>query len=370
MKKHLTTQLSQAINTAVLSSSNEDLPLAVLTAEISVSNDDGWQQLLPAGQFTARDGRPHDTNNGCWFLDKAIAERMIAATKAISSKVVIDYEHQTLHAEDNGQPAIASGWLTSETDLEWREGEGLFIKPDWTPKAKEHIANKEYAFLSAVFPYNKHGHPLYLRMAALTNDPGVVNMKSVAALSANPHNPKRTHSMNEYLKKLLEALGIEVGDATELTEELLNKALDAINAQKDKASTAEDKVAELSAKGNDVDLTKFVPVETYNGLVSEMAVLKADSDAQTLETVINTARKEGKIIQAEVDYLTQFGEQQGVAALTAMLDKRPAVAALSATQTKEKPPESKNKDELSEAEIAVLNACGQDKEDFLKARDN
>lgn len=38
-------------------------------------------------------------------------------------------------------------------------------------------------------------------------------------------------------------------------------------------------------------------------------------------------------MEAEVEYLKQFGKQQGVAALSAMLEKRPQIAVLSAQQT-------------------------------------
>ncbi|MCV5889108.1 hypothetical protein OFN71_38470, partial [Escherichia coli] len=78
------------------------------------------------------------------------------------------------------------------------------------------IDEKEYAFLSAVFPYDKSGKPLYLRMAAITNDPGITKMESVAALAAdfnvrlskngvdvNLYGETEDAFVNEALKKLL-----------------------------------------------------------------------------------------------------------------------------------------------------------------------
>ncbi|NGF05909.1 protease, partial [Citrobacter freundii] len=43
--------------------------IAILAATVG---DDGWCQLLPAGRFRARDGRPFDVADG-WYMDAAIA---------------------------------------------------------------------------------------------------------------------------------------------------------------------------------------------------------------------------------------------------------------------------------------------------------
>jgi phage I-like protein len=352
---------------------------ACLTA--SIEDDDGWVQLLPAGKFKARDGRPHDTDDGYWHLDAATAEAMIAATKAVAPKVLVDYDHATLRVEQTGSPAPAAAWLSTQTDLEWREGKGLYIRPAWTDKAKAHIDANEYAFLSAVFPYDKSGRPLYLRMAAITNDPGLVGLDPVAMLAAdinvrlsspgvdiNLYGSTEDSVLNEQLKKLLAKLGIVVDG--ELTDELATAALTALDAlqhKADKTAELETQVATLSANPN-VDLAKFVSIEAYQGVVEQLAVLKAGSDEHSITSVISNAKKAGKIVEAEVNYLTSFGKQQGVAALSAMLEKRPAIAALSGQQTttttiKDTP---KTNEELSQDQLAILKAAGVSKEQFLK----
>ncbi|ELR65850.1 Mu-like prophage FluMu I protein [Photobacterium marinum] len=387
MKTSNLTQIAQAVLTANLASN-----LAVLVADLN-QPDDGWVQLLPAGKFKARDGRPFDTEDGHWHLDASIAAQMIAATKAAAPKVLIDYEHQTLHAAENGKPAPAAGWLTSDSDIEWREGQGLYIKPGWTKAAQTHIDNDEYAFLSAVFPYDKQGRPLMLRMAAITNDPGVVGMESLAALYAektadfslrfNNHNGQagseislygqmEDTKVDEILKQLLARLGIEVSDA--LTPEQGQAALTALDALKTKAGESDDlktQVATLTAQVEQgTNLSKFVPVEAYNGVLGELAALKAGTDATSIDSVIDAAKRKGQIVEAETGYLKQFGQQQGVAALSAMLDKRPAIAALTAQQTTTNPPPAGDpgKESLTEEELAVLRACDLDKDAFLKAK--
>ncbi|MDX1301194.1 phage protease [Photobacterium sp.] len=370
MKTSKRTQIAQAVLSA-----NHTGKVAVLAADLNQS-DNGWHQLLPAGKFKARDGRPHDTADGHWHIDADIAAQMIAATKATAPKVLIDYEHQTLNTAENGQKAIASGWLNSDIDIEWREGQGLYIRPDWTDTAKGHIDAKEYAFLSAVFPYDKQGRPLLLRMAAITNDPGVVGMESLAALAAdfNLYGQTEDRNVNDLLKKLLGKLGIELADDTQLTDaqgEAALTAIDALKVKADKSGELETSIATLKAKqGSEIDLTKHVPVETYNGLVQQMAVLKAGSDTGSIESTISKAKDKGQIVEAEVDYLTQFGKQQGVAALTAMLENRPAIAALSSQQTaaRQTTNQTKNDDDLTAEELAVLKACDLDKTAFLAAK--
>ncbi|MGU3295841.1 phage protease [Aeromonas hydrophila] len=66
-----------------------------------------WYLLLPVGPFKARDGRPFDVASGHWQLDGQIAAALIARGKALGQDILIDYDHQTLKTDQNGQPAPA-----------------------------------------------------------------------------------------------------------------------------------------------------------------------------------------------------------------------------------------------------------------------
>lgn len=375
MKTNRTT-LSLAVLNAQIANT-----MAVCNANLSL-DEDGWAQLFPAGAFKPCDGREVKTKDGLWHMDAQKAEAFIAATKAIREKVLIDYDHQTLHTEQTGQKAPAAAWLSSDK-MEWREGKGLYIKPDWTDTAQEHIDKKEYAYLSAVFPYSEDGTPIYLRMAAITNDPGLVGMESVAALTAeynlnlsrngvslNLYGYTEDEVLNEQLKKLLERLGITVeGDITPELSTVALTAVDALIENQNKVNDLEDQVATLSAQKGDVDLTKFVAIEAYNGVVQQLAALKAGTDEAGIEDVIKTAREEGKIVEAEVDYLTSFGKQQGLAALKASLKGRAPIAALKSQQTTTVEITDQKK-ELDDDQVAILKATGLTKEQFLKAQEN
>lgn len=372
--------------------------LAVLDAQLTPQGD-GWYQLLPVGPFKARDGRPFDVASGHWQLDGQIAAALIARAKALGQDILIDYDHQTLKTDQNGQPAPAAGWYNSD-EIEWREGQGLFIKPRWTERAAALVAAKEYRFLSAVFPYDAQGRPLELRMTAITNDPGVVGMQALAALSALPasslmstqpgqlaissHVAQQEKSMNEHLIALLGKLGIQPGADGQFTAEQGTAALAALDTLQASAASAPELGAALTAErtslaalkatistgqGGQIDLAKYVPVETYNALVTEVATLSAKVETTDAATLIKEARTQGKVVAAEEEYLTAYAAQKGVAALKALLEPRPAIAALAASQTTQVTlPEKKGEAVLSADDKYAADQLGISYEEFAKAK--
>ncbi|MEE9356830.1 phage protease [Candidatus Vondammii sp. HM_W22] len=146
----------------------------------------------------------------------AIAARVIARAAARRNDLVIDYEHQTLKAADNGQLAPAAGWVKLGS-LERHEGKGIFARlPDWINKAAAHIDTKEYRFISPVFSYSpKTGEVLDILHVALTNTPAIDGMNEVDALAAAKfelsYQPESEESTMDELLKLF-GLG---PDATE-----------------------------------------------------------------------------------------------------------------------------------------------------------
>lgn len=337
--------------------------------------------------------------SGHWQLDGQIAAALIARAKALGQDILIDYDHQTLKTDQNGQPAPAAGWYNAD-EIEWREGQGLFIKPRWTERAAALVAAKEYRFLSAVFPYDALGRPLELRMTAITNDPGVVGMQALAALSALPasslistqpgqlatssHVAQQEKSMNEHLIALLGKLGIQPGADGQFTAEQGTAALAALDTLQAIAKKAPELEAALTAErtslaalkatvatgqGGQIDLAKYVPVETYNALVTEVATLSAKVETTDAATLIKEARTQGKVVAAEEEYLTAYAAQKGVAALKALLEPRPAIAALAASQTTQVTlPEKKGEAVLSADDKYAADQLGISYEEFAKAK--
>lgn len=153
-------------------------------------------RILPAGAFQSKDGRPSIQTNGRvgqWRLDAAAAASVIAAMPNGSQGYVIDYEHQTLNKEKNGQPAPAAGWFRG---LEWREGQGLFMTQiEWSDRARTMIASREYRFLSPVFGFDgQTGTVTYIHSVALTNDPALIGLTDLAAATAAPLQAAASHA--------------------------------------------------------------------------------------------------------------------------------------------------------------------------------
>lgn len=344
---------------------------------------DGWYQLLPAGRFRARDGRPFDVPDG-WLMNADIAARLIAGVRALDQDVLIDYEHNQCRKNEGLVPAalLAAGWFNAD-EMQWREDQGLFIKPRWTPAAQSHIDNKEFGFLSAVFPYDDNGEPLLLRMTALTNDPGVTGMKKLAVLAAAfVFPPQEEHPMNEKLRQLLARLGITVAENLELSDEQATaalSALDTLTAKADKHGELSTQVATLSAEldtaraaGGAVDLNRWVPVETVNALRTQLAEISGKHSTATLSAVIDAAEQDGRIFKCERSYFEQLGGQIGVAALSAQLDQKQPIAALTAQQTETASIAATGKEKiavLSADELAAVKALGMTAAEFVKIRD-
>lgn len=296
-------------------------------------------QLLPDGLFKATDGRPFDVPTGQWLLNDAAWQAIQAAARAQVNDFHFDYEHQTLNAEKNGQPAPAAGWFNGDS-LRYVPGQGLFAtNVAWTPKASAHIAAKEYRYISAVFAYSKStGQVLELLHVALTNQPALDGMRAIAALkSSTPYNPTNgDNTMNEELLRLLAALGIStegvnLDDAAAL-KALIDKAITAHNEQTEQATAAATEIAALKAKPTGIDPSQFVPVAAFNELQLQVAALSKQAGSDALAELLD--KEKAKIYgKADREWLETVGKEKGVAALKAMLNDRVAIAALTTTQT-------------------------------------
>lgn len=152
----------------------------------------GWVHLLPAGSFSGRDGR------GPYTLRDA--QRIITAAASRGMDLPIDYEHQIDHAEKNGQPAPAAGWIKQLK----HDTRGIWGRVEWTAKAKAMLASREYRFLSPVFTYHANtGEIMTLLRAGLTNNPNL----HLTAL-ASQENPPADKPAPELRAQLLQVLAL------------------------------------------------------------------------------------------------------------------------------------------------------------------
>ncbi|MGY8829676.1 MAG: phage protease [Pseudomonadales bacterium] len=359
------------------------LSLAVAIAACSYSlgsvADDNtiWLQVTPAGHFTPADGR--EIKVPSWHINQAVASKVIERFHSTKNKRVIDYEHQTLRKEENGQPAPAAGWYT---DLQWREGEGLFAKVHLTARAAKYIAEGEYQYFSPVFLYHPTtGDVLDVQMGALTNAPAIDGMQELSLRAAASFGCFDDSSEENPVNQLLLALIAALGLAENTTEEQAVAALSAHTANLRKALGLDDKAngdaliaacTGLKAKAAiSVDPSQFVPVSAVAGMQADIAALTArlgERDEKDLEGQITGALEDGRLHKSMEGWARDLGKSNR-AALTAYLDTAAPIAALTRSQTQGQPPVADEKTGLTQEEQAVCSSLGLTAEQFKAAKE-
>lgn len=349
--------------------------LGDISTQQANANGRYWIQLTPGQDFTPSDGRAMDVP--AWRINAAIATQVIGRFDA-AQPPVIDYEHQTLHKEANGQPAPAAGWIHG---LRWAEGSGLFAEVEFTARALQAIASGEYRYFSPVFLYAEGtGEVLKVTMGALTNHPAIHGMQALNAMQAAASAQfSTTTAPTEEPMLLLKALLAVLGLPDTTTEQA---ALTAVQTHKDVAEAArtalvlkaEDGATAVTAACSALtakapDPSKFVPVETVTAMQGQLAALTAQAQAAEVDKLIQPALADGRLLPAMEPWARDLGKTN-MAALTAYLQTAQPVAALASTQTGGKAPAAlaTGAHGLSQDELAACSAMGVDPEAFAKTK--
>lgn len=369
---HLAVLTAAALSAAVAACS---FTLGDISTQQANANGRYWIQLTPGQDFTPSDGRAMDVP--AWRINAAIATQVIDRFDA-AQPPVIDYEHQTLHKEANGQPAPAAGWIHG---LRWAEGSGLFAEVEFTARALQAIASGEYRYFSPVFLYAEGtGEVLKVTMGALTNHPAIHGMQALNAMQAAASAQfSTTTAPTEEPMLLLKALLAVLGLPDNTTEQA---ALTAVQTHKDVAEAArtalvlkaEDGATAVTAACSALtakapDPAKFVPVDALTQLQGQLAALTAQQQADQVDKLIQPALADGRLLPAMEPWARDLGKTN-MAALTAYLQTAQPVAALASTQTGGKAPAALTTGAhgLSQDELAACSAMGVDPEAFAKTK--
>lgn len=300
-------------------------PVAVLSRELAAGAG-GWQRILPAGSFSARDGR------GPYIVgDRAAMEKIVAQSRSYHGEtdMVVDYDHQALAVMEpnSGKTAKAAGWVKG---LEVRD-DGIWAEIKWTATAATAIGAEEYRYLSPVIPHDAKGNVRMILGVSLTNVPAY----HIEAFSAAKTSPQHR---NEDMDKILAALGLAKGTSEDAVLAVLNAllaALTSIGAANGVAKDAkpeeiqaaalaavsdrkrlveasgvaadakiDDAVAALTAlktKGAP-DPAKFVPIDQVVALQSELTAFRAEVSGAAAEAAVDKATKDGKLVPALRDW--------------------------------------------------------------------
>lgn len=342
----------------------------------------GRIQLFPCGQFSARDGRPKSMKGvsaRTWQCTSTEAQTLISAWQTRATPLVIDYEHQTQNAEDNGKPAPAAGWITQ---LDWQEGKGLFADVEWTERARAYIRAKEYRYISPVFAFDTStGAVSVLHCAALTNYPALDGMTVVTAkIDTDAVHEKSTgeHPMN---KDLLAFLQKTLGLPAEATEAHCTAAATAALA-----SLPENVPAALVAKDAEITSLKsktetapdpalFVPMDVANGLrqqvtslATKITAMEGEHAGKTMQADIEAALKDGRLPASAKAWATALATSKPEA-LREFLTIAPPITALTTQQSATLPTGNTQVTALTAEDNYVCQQLGMSHEDFTKHKE-
>lgn len=315
--------------------------------------------LIPRGKVSSQKG------------DFVVDEQSFAAMRAEfvrrGNDVVIDYEHQTL---GEGQ-APAAGWA-KDIALTDKGVEGTV---EWTPKAQDYLAAKEYRYLSPVILARKSdGRAVVLHSAALTNAPAIDHMTAIVnSIDVSAYTQKGTNDM-ELLEKLAELLGL----GEDATEEQVLEALGKAMKPADPAAAAANDPTELVANKTILDLlgcgvnaktedvsAAIVALKSTDGGVSktEFLALKAQLDQRDADEAVLAALKAGKITPALKDWAKEYALKDR-AGFDAFVLKAPQAVPLDKVELGS--PLQPKTDALDDATLKICKMAGISAEDVKK----
>jgi phage I-like protein len=318
-----------------------NLAIATMAVDLGAAGDAAPAsfRLMPIGLFRSDDGSGRPKGLAGWRLDEPTARRIAAGKRG--SLRVIDYEHQTLLAADNGQPAPAAGWIGG---LEVRP-DGLYANAvEWTARAAALIASREYRYISPVFSYDrKTGEVRSVHSAALTNTPALDGLTDLAAQSQ-----LASFLEEKQMNELMKALGL-AEDASEA------QALDALAALRSRPPDP--------ARWVEVSVLAAVREELATA-VAQLRAMTAERTAAEIDQVIQAALSAGKLTPATVPHAKKLAEV-GLAALKDFIAAQPAIVTPESMQSGGRGNPDLGEASLTDEERYVCTALGITGKDLI-----
>lgn len=343
--------------------------LASLAVALAVASDGSAatrQSIIPAGKFSAPDGRPASETGGKvkqWVLTEKLHQQVKQMAVAGGRDICVDYEHALIKKQPFGEKAPASGWVPDADNfaaLSWDNTGGLIADINWTPAAAQHIRDKEFKYLSPVFFYDDTtGDVLGLHSIALTNNPALSQL-AVAALSAELNLPNLPNQGEHSMSGLYLAICAALGVATAASEETVLTEINALKARVAAPPDAEKFVARATLTAEQA---------AHADVRTKLAALEAQVMTSLLDGEIAAAKNAGAALTAEFEAdVRSIAKTMGVEVAKRQLDALPKIAALAGkTQTGGTVPAGSAKPGaagLTEGQRSMAALCGVTEEQY------
>lgn len=327
----------------------------VLTGQLDAQGV-GSAQLLPVGEFAARDGRPGPGKK--WRISNAQGRALAARINGVAAQtpMLFDYEHQTLTAAEKGHLAPAAGFADQ---VEWRDDVGLYARVKWTAAARGRIDAGEYRYISPVIVTDDDGVVTDVLMGSLVNYPALLGMEAAVA-SLNGLTARHAYLFHPHLQQEppmnREALCALLGLPADATDAQINAAVTALAGELPGLRTAQGQVVALQARpevparlavvlgiaptaGEAEALSAVASLRTANGgsdgntlaaiaaLQGELAALRATVGGNEVTALVDQAVADKKLLPAMKAWATDLGKKD-IAALKAYIAAAPAIDGL------------------------------------------
>lgn len=336
-----------------------------IACSFKLSEANGHIQLFPFGRFYPADGRAEGA--GGWYVDDSNGYALADSINALDIDLMIDYEHQTLYLEKNGQGNPAAGWIKQ---VEYRPNEGLFAEVAWTDKAASQIKAGEYRYISPLFIPDSNGRVVQVLNAALTNRPALHNLAEAFALSQQfkQFNQPEGQPMLKLLQQLFDAPNATEAEITEKLTALSAAKGDtkvALSAVYDELKTQTAQAVALSAQVANPDPTKFVALSQMQAVQTELNALKAQHAKEKADSLITQALSDGRLLPAQKAWAENLAQTNFVALSDYLATVTPNAALSGGMQAKDAPTE--NVVALSAEELAAAKMLGMSEAEFITA---
>ena len=316
--------------------------LLVAACASALSQSSNRLVLIPEGQFSGLDGRPHDAP--FWSLTAERGRQIALALNNRNIDMVIDYEHGTLKSQADGKPAPASGWIKS---FEYVDGVGLCSSDfKWTAQAQGFIDAEEYRYISPVFSYTPNGDITSLLCVAITNTPNLDELPALLAAAAQDlfiQNSQQDSTMDELLEQLRWMLNLPLSTTAEEIKAELGKlqtqisdktgVVVAANGQNLFDAVAAIDQLKMAANNQQPDLSKFVPIAVVSGLQAQIATLTTNSNKTEIDTLYTAACSNGQLLGDDMQAWGRKLADEQPEEFKKFVGSAPKIAALNGKQT-------------------------------------
>ena len=250
-------------------------------------------------------------------------------------------------------------------------GEELRINVKWTPAAYEMLKEKIYKYFSPVIRGLETG-PLRVTSVAMTNTPAINHLDALAARAENHQPPVPTGRKEPSMGKLEKAIQRLLGrDAVALGAETSEEEKDKIALEvEEKASLLEQvkTLLQLPPEATTEEVLAALRAEaekaqSADAKQQQLDELAASAEKEAHSRLVEQGRAEGKITDADMDYVKSLDSKALSAHLAHTSRKVPV-------QPTAKPARKEPADTvaLTAEDESACKRLGLDREAFLKAK--